>query len=88
MFFLSRYDPLSSISPKALQINNVFEIFGETEAGTWFLNTAVFFTLLRMFAYYFFWQPSALRHFQTKYGQTWNVGHHLYGTNAPNPLRK
>jgi hypothetical protein len=63
-------------------------MFGETEAGTWFLNTAVFFTLLRMFAYYFFWQPSALRHFQSKYGQTWNVGHHLYGTSAPNPLRK
>lgn len=70
------------------QINNLFEMFGETEAGTWFLNTAVFFTLLRMFAYYSFWQPSALRHFQIKYGQSWNVGHHLYGSNAPNPLRK
>jgi hypothetical protein len=70
------------------QINNIFEMFGETEAGTWFLNTAVFFTLLRMFAYYSFWQPSALRHFQMKYGQSWNVGHHLYGSSAPNPLRK
>ncbi len=70
------------------QINNLFEMFGETEAGTWFLNMAVFFTLLRMFAYYSFWQPSALRHFQIKYGQSWNVGHHLYGSSAPNPLRK
>ncbi|KAF4676632.1 hypothetical protein FOL47_005785 [Perkinsus chesapeaki] len=70
------------------KLNFIFERFFETECGVWLINTLAVYTLMRMFFYYFWWQPSALNHFKDKYGQTWNVGHHLYGTDAPNPLKK
>ncbi|KAF4690581.1 hypothetical protein FOZ60_017190 [Perkinsus olseni] len=70
------------------KLNFIFERFFETECGVWLMNTLAVYTLMRMFFYYFWWQPSALNHFKDRYGQTWNVGHHLYGTDAPNPLRK
>ncbi|EER11957.1 hypothetical protein Pmar_PMAR019059 [Perkinsus marinus ATCC 50983] len=70
------------------KLNFIFERFFETECGVWLMNTLAVYTLMRMFFYYFWWQPSALNHFKDRYGQTWNVGHHLYGTDAPNPLKK
>lgn len=69
-------------------INGLFERLFETEAGPQFLNAVAMCTLLRMALYYGFLQPSYLWHFQERYGQTWTVGHHLYGTTIPNPLRK
>merc|ERR1711904_125139 len=69
-------------------INFLFEQMFETEAGPLFLNSMVFLTLLRLGTYYGFMQPSYLWNFQEKYGQTWTVGHHLYGSNLPNPLKK
>eukprot|EP00746_Dinoflagellata_sp_MGD_P070167 gnl/MRDRNA2_/MRDRNA2_28713_c1_seq1.p1 gnl/MRDRNA2_/MRDRNA2_28713_c1~~gnl/MRDRNA2_/MRDRNA2_28713_c1_seq1.p1 ORF type:complete len:160 (-),score=25.14 gnl/MRDRNA2_/MRDRNA2_28713_c1_seq1:268-747(-) len=69
-------------------INFLFERMFETEAGPLFLNSMVFLTLLRLGSYYGFMQPSYLWNFQEKYGQSWTVGHHLYGSNLPNPLKK
>mmetsp|Transcript_42426 Transcript_42426/g.77021 ORF Transcript_42426/g.77021 Transcript_42426/m.77021 type:complete len:168 (-) Transcript_42426:78-581(-) len=69
-------------------LNGLFEGFFETEAGPLFLNGVALCTLLRMAVYYGFLQPSYLWHFQERYGQTWTVGHHLYGTDLPNPLKK
>merc|ERR1719215_991179 len=69
-------------------INGLFERMFETEAGPLFLNGVLLLTLLRMAVYYGFLQPSYLWHFQERYGQTWTVGHHLYGCNLPNPLKK
>lgn len=70
------------------KVNFLFERFFETEAGVWILHTAAFYTLLKMFAHYFFWQPSVVKHYQDRYAQSWQVGHHLYGCNLKNPLRK
>merc|ERR1712013_951445 len=69
-------------------INSLFESFFETEGGPLFLNALVMVTLLKMGTYYGFMQPSYLWHFQERYGQTWTVGHHLYGCKEPNPLKK
>uniref|UniRef100_A0A7S1EYF8 Uncharacterized protein n=1 Tax=Noctiluca scintillans TaxID=2966 RepID=A0A7S1EYF8_NOCSC len=69
-------------------INGLFERLFETEAGPQFLNAVALCTLLRMALYYGFLQPSYLWHFQERYGQTWTVGHHLYGSTLPNPLKK
>mmetsp|Transcript_12579 Transcript_12579/g.28458 ORF Transcript_12579/g.28458 Transcript_12579/m.28458 type:complete len:167 (+) Transcript_12579:75-575(+) len=69
-------------------LNGLFEGFFETEAGPLFLNGVALCTLLRMAVYYGFLQPSYLLHFQERYGQSWTVGHHLYGTDLPNPLKK
>mmetsp|Transcript_123708 Transcript_123708/g.246233 ORF Transcript_123708/g.246233 Transcript_123708/m.246233 type:complete len:165 (+) Transcript_123708:42-536(+) len=69
-------------------INGLVERMFETEAGPLFLNSLVMLTLLRMGVYYGFLQPSYLWHFQERYGQTWTVGHHLYGCDKPNPLKK
>eukprot|EP00403_Amphidinium_massartii_P030290 CAMPEP_0178406378 /NCGR_PEP_ID=MMETSP0689_2-20121128/18882_1 /TAXON_ID=160604 /ORGANISM="Amphidinium massartii, Strain CS-259" /LENGTH=143 /DNA_ID=CAMNT_0020027419 /DNA_START=156 /DNA_END=587 /DNA_ORIENTATION=+ len=69
-------------------LNGLFEGFFETEAGPLFLNGVAICTLLRMAVYYGFLQPSYLLHFQERYGQTWTVGHHLYGCDLPNPLKK
>merc|ERR1719433_1722666 len=69
-------------------INTLFERMFETEAGPLFLNGVFLLTLMRMGVYYGFMQPSYLWHFQERYGQTWTVGHHLYGSNEPNPLKK
>merc|ERR1719160_2073878 len=72
----------------AENINFLFERMFETEAGPLFLNSMAFLTVLRLGAYYGFMQPSYLWNFQERYGQTWTVGHHLYGSNLPNPLKK
>lgn len=69
-------------------INSLCESFFETEGGPLFLNALVMVTLMKMGTYYGFMQPSYLWHFQERYGQTWTVGHHLYGCNEPNPLKK
>merc|ERR1719476_580370 len=69
-------------------VNGLIERMCETEAGPLFLNAVVLLTLFRMGLYYGFLQPSYLWHFQERYGQTWTVGHHLYGSNLPNPLKK
>eukprot|EP00404_Azadinium_spinosum_P003806 CAMPEP_0180470484 /NCGR_PEP_ID=MMETSP1036_2-20121128/28610_1 /TAXON_ID=632150 /ORGANISM="Azadinium spinosum, Strain 3D9" /LENGTH=164 /DNA_ID=CAMNT_0022477621 /DNA_START=65 /DNA_END=559 /DNA_ORIENTATION=- len=69
-------------------INGLVERMFETEAGPQFLNALCMLTLLRMAVYYGFLQPSYLWHFQERYGQTWTVGHHLYGCDLPNPLKK
>merc|ERR1719330_941413 len=69
-------------------INSLFESFFETEGGPLFLNALVMVTLMKMGTYYGFMQPSYLWHFQERYGQTWTVGHHLYGCSEPNPLKK
>uniref|UniRef100_A0A7S4QAL3 Uncharacterized protein n=1 Tax=Alexandrium monilatum TaxID=311494 RepID=A0A7S4QAL3_9DINO len=69
-------------------INGLVERMFETEAGPLFLNGLFMLTLLRMGVYYGFLQPSYLWHFQERYGQTWTVGHHLYGCDKPNPLKK
>mmetsp|Transcript_45856 Transcript_45856/g.99613 ORF Transcript_45856/g.99613 Transcript_45856/m.99613 type:complete len:157 (-) Transcript_45856:134-604(-) len=69
-------------------MNGLIERMFETEAGPLFLNGVLMVTLLRMGVYYGFLQPSYLWHFQERYGQTWTVGHHLYGTDLPNPLKK
>ncbi|CAK0797245.1 unnamed protein product [Prorocentrum cordatum] len=69
-------------------INGLFERLFETEAGPLFLNGVFFLTLMRMGVYYGFLQPAYLWHFQERYGQTWTVGHHLYGCSLPNPLKK
>jgi len=69
-------------------INGLFESFFETEGGPLFLNALFLLTLMRMGVYYGFLQPSYLWHFQERYGQTWTVGHHLYGSKEPNPLKK
>eukprot|EP00930_Biecheleria_cincta_P078209 TRINITY_DN6562_c0_g1_i5.p1 TRINITY_DN6562_c0_g1~~TRINITY_DN6562_c0_g1_i5.p1 ORF type:complete len:156 (-),score=22.76 TRINITY_DN6562_c0_g1_i5:93-560(-) len=69
-------------------INGLFERMFETEAGPLFLNGVFLVTLMRMGVYYGFLQPSYLWHFQERYGQTWTVGHHLYGCDQPNPLKK
>lgn len=70
------------------KVNFLFERFFETEAGVWILHTAAFYTVLKMFAHYFFWQPSVVKHYQDRYAQSWQVGHHLYGSNLENSLRK
>jgi hypothetical protein len=70
------------------KVNFIFERFFETEAGMWILHTAAFYTVLKMFAHYFFWQPSVVKHYQERYAQSWQVGHHLYGSPIKNPLRK
>merc|ERR1712151_846725 len=69
-------------------INGLFESFFETTGGPLFLNGVFLLTLMRMGVYYGFLQPSYLWHFQERYGQTWTVGHHLYGSDLPNPLKK
>merc|ERR1712113_193271 len=69
-------------------INGLVESMFETEAGPLFLNGLVLLTLMRMGVYYGFMQPAYLWNFQERYGQTWTVGHHLYGSNLPNPLKK
>mmetsp|Transcript_65608 Transcript_65608/g.182468 ORF Transcript_65608/g.182468 Transcript_65608/m.182468 type:complete len:158 (-) Transcript_65608:100-573(-) len=69
-------------------INGLIERMFETEAGPLFLNGIFLLTLMRMGVYYGFLQPSYLWHFQERYGQTWTVGHHLYGCDLPNPLKK
>merc|ERR1719199_112991 len=69
-------------------INSLFERMFETEAGPLFLNGVFLLTLMRMGVYYGFLQPSYLWHFQERYGQSWTVGHHLYGSNEPNPLKQ
>ncbi|CAE8595052.1 unnamed protein product [Polarella glacialis] len=69
-------------------INGLIERLFETEAGPLFLNGVFLLTLMRMGVYYGFLQPSYLWHFQERYGQTWAVGHHIYGCDLPNPLRK
>mmetsp|Transcript_104919 Transcript_104919/g.295535 ORF Transcript_104919/g.295535 Transcript_104919/m.295535 type:complete len:168 (+) Transcript_104919:79-582(+) len=69
-------------------INGLIERMFETEAGPLFLNGVFLLTLMRMGVYYGFLQPSYLWHFQERYGQTWTVGHHLYGCDLPNPLKK
>eukprot|EP00931_Biecheleriopsis_adriatica_P081584 TRINITY_DN5492_c0_g3_i1.p1 TRINITY_DN5492_c0_g3~~TRINITY_DN5492_c0_g3_i1.p1 ORF type:complete len:159 (-),score=35.21 TRINITY_DN5492_c0_g3_i1:58-534(-) len=69
-------------------INGLFERMFETEAGPLFLNGVFLLTLMRMGVYYGFLQPSYLWHFQERYGQSWTVGHHLYGSDLPNPLKK
>ncbi|CAJ1458323.1 unnamed protein product, partial [Effrenium voratum] len=69
-------------------INGLFERMFETEAGPLFLNGVFLLTLMRMGVYYGFMQPSYLWHFQERYGQTWTVGHHLNGSDLPNPLKK
>eukprot|EP00929_Paragymnodinium_shiwhaense_P122496 TRINITY_DN952_c0_g1_i1.p1 TRINITY_DN952_c0_g1~~TRINITY_DN952_c0_g1_i1.p1 ORF type:complete len:161 (-),score=34.39 TRINITY_DN952_c0_g1_i1:126-608(-) len=69
-------------------INGLFERLFETEAGPLFLNGVFLLTLMRMGVYYGFLQPSYLWHFQERYGQSWTVGHHLYGCSEPNPLKK
>merc|ERR1712151_1127530 len=69
-------------------INGLFESFFETAGGPLFLNGLVAVTLMRMGVYYGFFQPAYLWHFQERYGQTWTVGHHLYGSDMPNPLKK
>eukprot|EP00439_Symbiodinium_sp_Y106_P022550 s2060_g2.t2 len=69
-------------------INGLFERMFETEAGPLFLNGVFLVTLLRMGVYYGFMQPAYLWHFQERYGQTWTVGHHLHGSDLPNPLKK
>eukprot|EP00933_Yihiella_yeosuensis_P047581 TRINITY_DN4343_c1_g1_i3.p1 TRINITY_DN4343_c1_g1~~TRINITY_DN4343_c1_g1_i3.p1 ORF type:complete len:160 (+),score=37.78 TRINITY_DN4343_c1_g1_i3:75-554(+) len=69
-------------------INGLFERMFETEAGPLFLNGVFLLTLMRMGVYYGFLQPSYLWHFQERYGQTWTVGHHLYGSDLPNPLKQ
>merc|ERR1712157_679210 len=60
----------------------------ESTGGPLFLNGLFLLTLMRMGVYYGFLQPSYLWHFQERYGQTWTVGHHLYGSDLPNPLKK
>eukprot|EP00928_Gymnodinium_smaydae_P029530 TRINITY_DN2220_c0_g2_i1.p1 TRINITY_DN2220_c0_g2~~TRINITY_DN2220_c0_g2_i1.p1 ORF type:complete len:163 (+),score=31.38 TRINITY_DN2220_c0_g2_i1:52-540(+) len=69
-------------------MNGLVERMFETEAGPLFLNGVFLLTLMRMGVYYGFLQPSYLWHFQERYGQTWTVGHHLYGSDLPNPLKK
>mmetsp|Transcript_106954 Transcript_106954/g.307617 ORF Transcript_106954/g.307617 Transcript_106954/m.307617 type:complete len:166 (-) Transcript_106954:121-618(-) len=69
-------------------INSLMESFFEVEGGPLFLNALVMATLLKMGTYYGFMQPSYLWHFQERYGQSWTVGHHLYGCDLPNPLKK
>eukprot|EP00929_Paragymnodinium_shiwhaense_P122497 TRINITY_DN952_c0_g2_i1.p2 TRINITY_DN952_c0_g2~~TRINITY_DN952_c0_g2_i1.p2 ORF type:complete len:155 (-),score=26.82 TRINITY_DN952_c0_g2_i1:149-613(-) len=69
-------------------INGLFERLFETEAGPLFLNGVFLLTLMRMGVYYGFLQPSYLWHFQERYGQSWTVGHHLYGCSEPNPLKQ
>jgi len=69
-------------------INTLCESFFETEGGPLFLNALVMVTLMKMGTYYGWMQPSYLWNFQERYGQTWTVGHHLYGCNEPNPLKK
>mmetsp|Transcript_70938 Transcript_70938/g.179551 ORF Transcript_70938/g.179551 Transcript_70938/m.179551 type:complete len:85 (-) Transcript_70938:250-504(-) len=69
-------------------INSLFESFFECEGGPLFLNAMVMVTLMKMATYYGFMQPSYLWHFQERYGQQWTVGHHLYGCDLPNPLKK
>mmetsp|Transcript_79104 Transcript_79104/g.181013 ORF Transcript_79104/g.181013 Transcript_79104/m.181013 type:complete len:149 (-) Transcript_79104:88-534(-) len=93
--FLTSYDkPGGLANPWEAQfiptemLNNLIEGWMEAEAGPWFLNAAVFLTALRMLMYYGVFQPSYLYGFQQRYGQTWTVGHHLYGSNLPNPLKK
>ena len=70
------------------QIEYMVERLLETDAGTWVANAMAYFILFRMGAYYFYMQPAYLRHFQDRYGQSWKVGHHLYGATLPNPLKK
>jgi hypothetical protein len=72
----------------AKQIDFLIERLCETDAGPWILNGILYYTLARMAAYYFLMQPAYLRHFQERYGQSWKVGHHLYGSTLPNPLKK
>merc|ERR1712118_529380 len=67
----------------ANQINFLIERLCETDAGPWILNGILYYTLARMAAYYFLMQPAYLRHFQERYGQSWKVGHHLYGAALP-----
>eukprot|EP00928_Gymnodinium_smaydae_P029529 TRINITY_DN2220_c0_g1_i4.p1 TRINITY_DN2220_c0_g1~~TRINITY_DN2220_c0_g1_i4.p1 ORF type:complete len:162 (+),score=27.55 TRINITY_DN2220_c0_g1_i4:56-541(+) len=69
-------------------MNGLVERMFETEAGPLFLNGVFLLTVMRMGVYYGFLQPSYLWHFQERYGQTWTVGHHLYGSDLPNPLKK
>lgn len=64
------------------------QTMGETENGPLLMAGLVGVTALRMGIYYGFFQPSYLWHFQSTYGQSWTVGHHLYGHSLPNPLRK
>merc|ERR1712083_1010315 len=69
-------------------ISGLFERMFETEGGPLFLNAVFMMTILRMASYYGFLQPAYILQFQEKYGQTWKVGHHLYGSDVPNPLKK
>eukprot|EP00392_Amoebophrya_sp_AT5.2_P016100 g16343.t1 len=69
-------------------IDNLVQSMGESEHGPLLLAGLVGVTALRMGIYYGFFQPSYLWHFQENYGQSWKVGHHLYGHNLPNPLKK
>ncbi len=69
-------------------IDGIVQSMGETENGPLLLAGLVSVTTLRMCIYYGFFQPSYLWHFQENYGQSWKVGHHLYGHNLPNPLKK
>merc|ERR1712046_409167 len=69
-------------------INGMFVSMFECEHGPLFLNGIALATLMRMGFYYGWWQPSYLFSFQERYGQTWTVGHHLYGSDLPNPLKK
>jgi len=68
-------------------INGLVEKFFESELGPLYLNAVVLMTLMKMGVYHGFFQPSYLWHFQERYGQTWKVGHHLYGAKLPNPLK-
>ena len=70
------------------KINYFVERFGETEGGPLMMSGLVGLTLFKMATYYGLFQPSYLWGFQQKYSRSWKVGHHLYGHDAPNPLRK
>jgi len=69
-------------------INGMVVSMFECEHGPLFLNGIALATLMRMGFYYGWWQPSYLFSFQERYGQSWTVGHHLYGSDLPNPLKK
>jgi len=70
------------------KLNFIVERYLETEMGPMFFNALVLMTVLKMGIYHGFFQPSYLWHFQEAYGQTWKVGHHLYGANIVNPLKR
>merc|ERR1719240_2397777 len=70
------------------KINYLIERLCEADSGVWLVNSFSIFIIARMAAYYFYMQPAYLRHFQHSYGQSWKVGHHLYGASFANPLKK